>query len=83
MTRQLVTGLDVRKVVDRVRRSINFENAELSDEFFPAHLSIALIDTVFNPQLPYYERVVPIIDRYCQRFGLRRVGEDKSHLPPC
>lgn len=82
MTRQLVTGLDVRKVVDRVRRTIDLANAELSDEFFPAHLSIALIDTVFNPQLRYYKQVVPIINRYCQRFGLRRLRKDRSNLPP-
>lgn len=62
--------------------SIISENAELGDEFFPAHLSVALIDTVFNPQLRYKKVVVPIIERYCRRFVLRRTRIDRKNLPP-
>ena len=65
-----------------VRCSIISENAELGDEFFPAHLSVALIDTVFNPQLRYKKVVIPIIERYCRRFGLRRTRTDRQNLPP-
>ena len=65
-----------------VRCSIVSENAELGDEFFPAHLSVALIDTVFNPQLRYKTAVVPIIERYCRHFGLRRTRTDRENLPP-
>lgn len=64
-----------------IRCSIISENAELGDEFFPAHLSVALIDAVFNPQLNY-NRVVPIVERYCRRFGLRRTRTDRRNLPP-
>ena len=65
-----------------VRCSIISENAELGDEFFPAHLSVALIDAVFNPRLRYKTMVVPIIERYCRRFGLRRMRTARQNLPP-
>ena len=70
---------EVRKVACEVERLIELESAELDEAFFPAHLSIALIDAVFNPQLDYYGRVVPIIERYCRQFGAlpdkKRQGE--------
>ena len=71
----------VRQVVSAVGRSIDLRGAELSKEFFPAHLTVALIDAVFNPQLRY-DRVVPIVERYCHRFGLSRLREKGSGLPP-
>ena len=73
---------DVGRIVNHVRRLINLRNAKLSDEFFPAHLSIALIDALFTPQLRYYTHVVPIIERYCGRFNLRRSRSDRTRLPP-
>ena len=73
---------DVLRVLNHVRRLIDLKDAELSDEFFPAHLSIALIDALFTPQLRYYTHVVPIIKRYCTRFNLRRVRSDRTRLPP-
>ena len=73
---------EVCQVVHRVRRLIDLENAELGTEFFPAHLSVALIDAVFNPQLHYETRVVPIIKRYCCHFGLKRDRLDRRSLPP-
>ena len=73
---------DVGRLVRQVRRLINLKDAELSDEFFPAHLSIALIDALFTPQLRYYRQVVPIIARYCTRFNVRRVRSDRKKLPP-
>ena len=64
-----------------MRRVVDLHDAELGDEFFPAHLSIALIDAVFTPQLRYKE-VVPIIERYCHHFKLCRVRTDRQSLPP-
>ena len=72
---------EVRQVVSAVRHSINLHGAELSEEFFPAHLTVALIDAVFNPQIRY-DLVVPIVERYCQRFELSRLREKESGLPP-
>ncbi len=72
---------EVRQVVSAVRRSIDLHGAELSEEFFPAHLTVALIDAVFNRQLRY-DRVVPIVERYCHHFGLSRLRAKGSGLPP-
>ena len=73
---------DVGRLVDQVCRLINLKDAKLSDEFFPAHLSIALIDAVFTLQLRYYSHVVPIIERYCEHFNLRRIRPNRTQLPP-
>ena len=72
---------EVRQIVSAVGRSIDLSGAELSEEFFPAHLTVALIDAVFNPRLRY-ALVGPIVERYCQRFGLPRFREKGSGLPP-
>ena len=72
---------EVRQVVSAVGRSIDLRGAELSKEFFPAHLTVALIDAVFNPQLRYDRIVVPIVERYCNRFELSRLREKGSGLP--
>ena len=37
---------DVRRVVHRVRSLKDVNETELGDEFFPAHLSVALIDAI-------------------------------------
>ena len=73
---------EVARVIDHVRRLIDLKDAKLDDEFFPAHLSIALIDAIFTPQLRYYSHVVPIIERYCARFNLRRIRPERTQLPP-
>ena len=78
---QSAKNSEVRQVVSAVDRSIDLHGAELSEEFFPAHLTVALIDAVFNPRLPY-DRVVPIVERYCHRFGLSRLRDKGSGLPP-
>ena len=72
---------NAKLVADRVCRLIDMKNAKLSCEFFPAHLSVALIDVIFNPQLDYCKQVVPIIERYCQHFDLDRFRQDKKNLP--
>ena len=46
------------QVVREVRTSIGEVSRELPDEFRPAHLSVALVDAVFNPQLHYYRQVL-------------------------
>ena len=72
---------DVRRVEHRVRSLIDVNETELGDEFFPAHLSVALIDAIFTANRTY-ALVVPIVERYCQRFSLNRVRQDKTTLPP-
>ena len=72
------TGLVVREV----RRLIDLDNVELGAEFYPAHLSVALIDAIFTSWLRYEAQVVPIVERYCRHFGLRRTRPDRERLPP-
>ena len=75
---------DIERLAFQVRRVIDLNDAKLSDEFYPAHLTIALIDAVFTPQLRYYRDVVPIIERYCDHFRLNRMrqGPNRAKLPP-
>lgn len=75
-------ALRVDRVVGAVRESTGEIRADLPDEFGPAHLSVALIDAVFNPQLPYYDRVVPIVENYCRHFGLCRLWISRDSMPP-
>lgn len=74
---------EIERLVSHVRCLIDLDNAKLSDEFYPAHLSVALIDAIFTPRLHYYKNVVPIIERYCERFKLRRMrqGPNRAKLP--
>ena len=65
----------------RVRSLIDLNGAELGEEFFPAHLSVALLDAICTANRKY-TLVVPIVERYCQRFSLNRVRRDKTTLPP-
>ncbi len=73
---------DFTKVADLVRaEGIDPTTATLDDEFYPAHLTVALIDAVFNANIAY-ERVKPIMNRYCERFGLQRARQSRDRLPP-
>ncbi len=64
-----------------VRRLFDLQGQILGDEFYPAHLSVALIDAILTPRLRYEKQVVPIIERYCQHFGLGRIRPDRKRLP--
>ena len=76
-----MTTDDVRRVVHRVRSLIDRNGTKLGEEFFPAHLPVALIDAIFTANREY-ALVVPIVERYCQRFSLNRVRRDRTTLPP-
>ena len=73
--------LEVRQVADAVCRSIALDRTTLTDEFFPAHLSVALIDAVFRSQLRNGERPAPIAERYCRHFGIARRRANRLELP--
>ena len=74
--------LELRQVIDAVCRSIPLHAVELADEFFPAHLPVALIDAVFRSRLRHGERPAPIAERYCRRFGIARRRADRWEPPP-
>ena len=70
------------RIAEQVRRLNILKDTELGDEYFPAHLSVVLVDAVFNPRLHYKGAVIPVIERYCRRFKLRRTRTDWQNLPP-
>ena len=78
-----VSTRQMEQVVHAVRHRIVDVHRALPEAFRPAHLSVALIDAVFNPRLHYASVVVPIVERYCCHFGLVRTlgfgGVSPSH----
>ena len=71
----------VRHVVEAVRRCISFDAVELPMEFFPAHLSVAIIEAVFRFQPGQEEQSSRIAMRYCRHFGLAHRRRDIFELP--
>lgn len=71
-----------RQLAEAVRLQRVNLSVELGDEFFPAHVTVALIDAVLTSQLDYETHVVPRVKGYCNRFGLQRVRADKNQFPP-
>ena len=65
-----------------VSRFIPLETVECSDEFFPAHLPVALIDAVFGSRLAREEQPASISQRYCCHFGIERTRSNRLQLPP-
>ena len=78
----LTASLEVRQVVEAVCRSIALDRSELADEFFPAHLPVALIDAVFRSRLRPGERPAPMAERYCRKFGITPRRTDRWAPPP-
>ena len=73
---------EVGQVTDAIRRSFPLADLALPDEFFPAHLPVALIDAVFRSGLRHGEAPEPAAERYCRRFGLARVRADGRNDDP-
>ena len=76
------TSLEVGQVVDAVLRSIALDAHELPDEFFPAHLPVALIDAVFRSRLRPGEQPAPAARRYCRHFAISPGRTDRWAHPP-
>lgn len=75
------TALALQQVVGAVIRSIPLSYLKLPDEFFPAHLTVALIDAILSSRRWRGDAPAPGADRYCRRFGVARVREDRWRLP--
>ena len=69
-------------MVDAVCRSIPLDSFELAEEFFPAHLPVALIEAIFGSPLPRGEPPAPFAERYCRHFGIALRRPDPWELPP-
>ena len=72
----------IRLMLEAVRRSVSLDAIELPDEFFPAHLPVALIDSVVRSAVEYKPYPVRSTERYCHRFGLERTRAGRWEAPP-
>ena len=70
----------VRQLTEAVRRSLSLSELRLPGEFFPAHVTVALVDAVLHPR-PWRRGAVAATERYCRRFGLAQVRPDRWALP--
>ena len=76
------TPPELDQVIDAVVDSISLEKFDLTDEFFPAHLPVAVIDAVFRTRYRHGAFSVPAAERYCRKFGLVRTRDDRWNPPP-
>ncbi|MCY4450840.1 MAG: hypothetical protein OXC01_02715 [Immundisolibacterales bacterium] len=63
-------AFEISEIMRTVRRSLPMENLALPDRFFPAHLSVALIDAIFRTRCEYDDHTVPAARRYCRHFDI-------------
>jgi hypothetical protein len=72
---------EIRGVAAAVTRTIPLARLELPDEFFPAHLSVALIDAVFRSRPGRRDQAEECAARYCRHFGITRARARKMKTP--
>ncbi len=75
-------ALEIRQVMQAVSGTIPLETAEFADEFFPAHLPVALIDAVFGSRLAHNDQSASVSQRYCRHFGIERTRSNRMQFPP-
>ena len=76
--------MEILQVADAVCRSIPLNSVSLPDEFYPGHLSVALIDAVFNTSKRVDRRATQIqsdVARYCCQFGVTRTRTVRWEMP--
>lgn len=74
-------AVEINQVVEAVGRSFPLTHIELADEFFPAHLSVALIDAVFRSKGKHNDGTVPATERYCRWFRIVRTRANRWEQP--
>ena len=76
---------EILQVADAVCRSTSLDPMVLPDEFFPGHLSVALIDAMLSSRrakgIPSASNALDAT-RYCRRFGIARTRAAKWETPP-
>ena len=76
------TASEVGRIVAAVVRSIPLDKLELPEEFFPAHLSVALIEAVFRFRPGRRDDPAASAERYCRHFGIPRARARRWKTPP-
>ena len=74
-------AVELNQVIEAVRRSFPLRHIALPDEFFPAHLSVALIDAVFRSKGKHNDGTVPASERYCRWFRIARTRANQWEQP--
>lgn len=74
-------AVELGHVVEAVRHSFPLRNLALPDEFFPAHLSVAIIDAVLDFGGKNSENALPASERYCRWAGITRTRADRWDEP--
>ena len=72
---------ELNQVIEAIRRSFPLRNLALPDEFFPAHLSVTLIDAVFRSKGTHNDGTVPATERYCRWVGIARTRANRWDQP--
>ena len=72
--------LQIDQILRAIDRSIPLDDIEFPEEFFPAHLPVALVDAVFRYWPGRGEQPALPADRYCRRFGVARRRTDSWEL---
>ena len=72
---------DIRLMADAAQRSLPIRESRLPDAFFPAHLTVALVDAVVRPRT-WRPEPMEAAARYCRRFGLATRRPEQWELPP-
>ena len=67
------TPSEVRQVLLAIAREISLESVELPNEFFPSHVSVALVNAVFRSPLRDRGATPSVAGRYCRHFGIPSV----------
>ena len=70
------------QVIEAVVRAIPLDSLDLPDEFFPAHLPVAVIDAIVRSRFREGESPAPISERYCRHFGIARIRAERWSFPP-
>jgi len=78
MTRAAV---ELNQVIEAVQCSLPLRHIALPEEFFPAHLSVALIDAVFRSKGKHNDGTVPASERYCRWFRIARTRSNQWDQP--
>ena len=73
---------DLVRVISAVTRLISLEEIRLPDEFFPAHLPVALIDAVFRSGGEAGDPAPSCAEQYSRHFGFETTRRDQWELPP-
>jgi hypothetical protein len=76
------TASDVGRIAATIARSIPLEQLGLPGEFFPAHLSVALVDAVFRSRPGRRDDPEASAERYCRYFGIPRERARRWKVPP-